>query len=1580
MLNRLSILFMVLVLGLLLPTAVSRAFLTGSSAQVVMDTAVAPDDNHIPQGADLITNWYSQHPQSIRKGAGIISYYNPSVFGPHICTAYGDPYSPLNSPWAPGFYTYNYRIRIPADYPHDIVRVEIFDPDSINADNPGTFTITRTQVAINAGLPVTTTTSCSTTQRDNCVMATDELQLVISDVLTLEEINPYYFWRVDENRGSGTPPGNGNCAEPLTYNAGYNTRTLFELLYFAQQPDGSIVRQDLSRYTGQVGDGMRDTGDHNTDRRWVSPGASPSYDQPVFVPTDAGSPGDFEVNLTAETPGIMVDPDTGDRYLHFHVTTMDGASENGFDIWAGPPIYTATVPGEVNARNLLALNNPGSHSAHGIEVTALNHLLLNHYHTEPVDIPLVNLDPAYAGSPLHITLFDSDMGSQPPITFTVDTITPGDWSLVFGMPGVPDPDGGARNCLPGSCQDMFITPPYTVTLPSENNCDYTNPDPQHCTPFYGGTFTARYQGGIYYDTYMWQVTLPTPPPVADPTVGCSAFPIIIHEGERSVTPALYEDIVVGSPNFYPQPVPPYASFINHRPNVPLIGPGANGEIVGEGDMFLVQNGGGAGGFGWLAWNQYVSGSSGELTRSMTWPGNSQDYVTVAPGQDPPNPPFPHPVYGYIEYNDPYDTSMHLNDWVMASVGAVNAFALGDVLKEHIDLGRVLRLPIYNNIAGVGSNARYQMSGFALFRLAGYQLSNNGGQGSYLLLEFRGWDENCGQLAMPVTAVTLDGRYDAVAGVEYTFTATANPTATLPITYVWQADGQTITHTGGLSDSLIFAWDSLGLQPITVTAVNEMGSAVDGRVVNILPRTDRIPALYHGGSEIYPQSTANLGLVKAASASVFGPEICTAYGDAYSPLNSPWAPGFYTFRHLIHIPGDYPYDTVRIELFDPDSINANGSGPFTVPRTQIAVSQGLSPTLTTSCVAGEDQRKNPCKLDTGELGLVLSGTLDFEQVNPLWLVRVDENRGTGSPGNCGEPANYNATLNTATLYELYYWQQQPATIIRTNLASYIGQVGDGSRDNGNHLTDLQWVSPGADQSYDYAGPGVPANSGGTVGSFEINLLGNVPGILVDPVTGDRYLNLDITSLSGASENSYQIWAGPPSYVSSVPGDANARNLHLLDNPTAHNPHGVAVYAMRSLVQNWNLTGQFAELPYAPLPQTAAGQTAYVSLFDSDSGAEPPITFFADSLDRETWSLPFAVDGQPDPDGQTRNCIPGNCDGMWVTPAYQVALPENYPGGRLLVEYNGGLHDTTTWRKVGYGTATISGPETGTTNTTYTFTADATYFLFTDPLTYTWEIEGHAPITHVGGITDVVSLSWPDEGVKTITVTIVSPYFQNQIPPGQPLVATHTIGILPGGPTPTPSMTPTPTHTPTPSMTPTPTYTPTPTPTDEPPPPCNVRFEGPVLDTDDAVLITGAIDSFVEVRDQTDGGQLLGSGVLEEHAGHLCPGFAVIPVPTEELIAGHVLIVENLTDGTLDVTIVLGTPPTDTPTPTETPTDTPTPTNTPTPTPSHTPTPTNTPTQTPTPTWTPTATTTAVPPTPTATPPPPTYWLYLPLVRK
>ncbi|HEY3342796.1 MAG TPA: PQQ-dependent sugar dehydrogenase, partial [Anaerolineae bacterium] len=77
----------------------------------------------------------------------------------------------------------------------------------------------------------------------------------------------------------------------------------------------------------------------------------------------------------------------------------------------------------------------------------------------------------------------------------------------------------------------------------------------------------------------------------------------------------------------------------------------------------------------------------------------------------------------------------------------------------------------------------------------------------------------------VSNVAISGPASGVAALPYTFRAQAAPlTASLPITYVWQATGQaTVTHTVGLTDTITFTWNSTGTQAITVTASN--GSAV-----------------------------------------------------------------------------------------------------------------------------------------------------------------------------------------------------------------------------------------------------------------------------------------------------------------------------------------------------------------------------------------------------------------------------------------------------------------------------------------------------------------------------------------------------------------------------------------------------------------------------------------------------------------------------------------------------------------------------------------------------------------------------------
>jgi hypothetical protein len=76
---------------------------------------------------------------------------------------------------------------------------------------------------------------------------------------------------------------------------------------------------------------------------------------------------------------------------------------------------------------------------------------------------------------------------------------------------------------------------------------------------------------------------------------------------------------------------------------------------------------------------------------------------------------------------------------------------------------------------------------------------------------------------PPVSVAIGGPTAGAPDAVHTFTATVNPSATQPLTYVWQATGQpSTTHVSGLSDVIAFTWGNLGPKTITVTARNPLG--------------------------------------------------------------------------------------------------------------------------------------------------------------------------------------------------------------------------------------------------------------------------------------------------------------------------------------------------------------------------------------------------------------------------------------------------------------------------------------------------------------------------------------------------------------------------------------------------------------------------------------------------------------------------------------------------------------------------------------------------------------------------------------
>jgi hypothetical protein len=413
---------------------------------------------------------------------GLEQTSNLSIFGPDLCTDYGDPYTPRNSQWYDELDgVYHFQLNIPGNYEGaardltgrynrgadttGILRVEIWDPDCYNRPD-NTLTITNT-ISL---LPVTA--SCSSNRKNPCIIVLKNLPAPNKDPQ-----NPFGFLRIDENRGHGGGTGDGTCNEPSSYTAGYNTVTEYTLYYYSKRADGSLERRDLARYTKGGADS-----DSDTDMLWVCPSGNLLDDPPADgwagssygFTWDAGD-GNFEVDLDSEVPNIYVNPADGTRNLFLDIRGVRGSSENGFDIWAGPRYQT--VPSEVNARNVDIVQHAGDyHSSAGATLFGMGHLPMNSNAQEVVTLTLAYVPPEWAGRTLAVSNFDNDAGAAPPVTFLFDTMPYSDWHH----------DGD----LSGS--SVWATNVFTVPSEPEYN-------------FYGGYLQVVYQAGEN-DTFGWKIT------------------------------------------------------------------------------------------------------------------------------------------------------------------------------------------------------------------------------------------------------------------------------------------------------------------------------------------------------------------------------------------------------------------------------------------------------------------------------------------------------------------------------------------------------------------------------------------------------------------------------------------------------------------------------------------------------------------------------------------------------------------------------------------------------------------------------------------------------------------------------------------------------------------------------------------------------------------------------------------------------------------------------------------------------------------------------------------------------------------
>ena len=101
-------------------------------------------------------------------------------------------------------------------------------------------------------------------------------------------------------------------------------------------------------------------------------------------------------------------------------------------------------------------------------------------------------------------------------------------------------------------------------------------------------------------------------------------------------------------------------------------------------------------------------------------------------------------------------------------------------------------------------------------------------------------------AIPPTEVDINDPTTGHINTAYTFTATVSPvTATLPITYVWEASGQPpVVNMSGLVDTVTFTWSTTGAHTIAVMAMNDWGIVTDTRIITVELRKIYLPLVHN----------------------------------------------------------------------------------------------------------------------------------------------------------------------------------------------------------------------------------------------------------------------------------------------------------------------------------------------------------------------------------------------------------------------------------------------------------------------------------------------------------------------------------------------------------------------------------------------------------------------------------------------------------------------------------------------------------------------------------------------------------------
>jgi hypothetical protein len=149
--------------------------------------------------------------------------------------------------------------------------------------------------------------------------------------------------------------------------------------------------------------------------------------------------------------------------------------------------------------------------------------------------------------------------------------------------------------------------------------------------------------------------------------------------------------------------------------------------------------------------------------------------------------------------------------------------------------------------------------------------------------------------IPLTAVAISAPSEGSVDEPHTFRAEIQPdNATPPVTYTWQATGQSpVLHTGWRTDEMTFTWSATGLKTVTVFAADSSGTIVsDTHTINV-----EVPIAGLAASNDGPTELGNLTTLSATVAE--GSNVGYAWDFGDGGVGSGWI-----VSHIYPAPGTY----------------------------------------------------------------------------------------------------------------------------------------------------------------------------------------------------------------------------------------------------------------------------------------------------------------------------------------------------------------------------------------------------------------------------------------------------------------------------------------------------------------------------------------------------------------------------------------------------------------------------------------------------------------------------------------------------